>query len=42
MTWLFLDRFQAPGWAWGVMVTLWVIVGAVTLHDYFTAEDVEL
>lgn len=40
--WLLLDRLQPPGWVWGVAGTLCVILAAIDLYDFFTAEDVEL
>lgn len=39
---LVLDRFNVPGWAWGIFGTLFTIVFIGSLIDFFTAEDVEL
>lgn len=39
---LLLDRLSAPGWLWGVMGTLFVIVWAVSLFSLFTQKSVEL
>jgi hypothetical protein len=49
--WLFLDRFKAPGWAfgafWTVMALLWVVAVGLVLARFWakaeelTATDVE-
>jgi hypothetical protein len=42
VVWLLLDRFDPPGWVWGVVATLCAIILALSLWDIFSAEDVEL
>lgn len=34
--WLFFDRIGAPGWAWGVLGTLGVIVWVACIYGVFT------
>jgi hypothetical protein len=42
VVWLLLDRWQPPGWVWGVVGTVCAVVFIASLIDFFTAEDVEL
>lgn len=39
---LFLDKIHAPGWVWGVMGTLMVLVWAVSIYNLIVEEKVEL
>lgn len=39
---LLLDRFQAPGWVWGVLGTLLAILWIVAVHKMFTQKQTEL
>ncbi len=34
--WLYLDRFNAPGWAFGVMWTVAALLTIGSLVDFFT------
>jgi hypothetical protein len=40
--WLLMDRFNPPGWAWGVVGTICAVMLMASLVDFFGAEDVEL
>jgi len=42
IVWLLLDRFNPPGWAWGVVGTVFVFFWIVAITDIFVREDVEL
>lgn len=42
IAWLLLDRFSAPGWLWGVSLTLLAILWIASIYDVFTCEKVEL
>lgn len=39
--WLLLERLGAPGWVWGVVGTLVVVLWAGCLWDIFSSEAVE-
>lgn len=39
---LVLDRFHAPGWVWGVIGALLVIVWVSLIHDMATQKEVEI
>lgn len=38
---LLLERFNAPGWLFGVVFTFYGIVVALVLHGWFTSEYVD-
>jgi hypothetical protein len=40
--WLFLDRFEAPGWAWGAAGVLWLIMTTGFLVDAATSKKMTL
>jgi hypothetical protein len=40
--WLVLDKLNAPGWAWGVVATLMIILWIVSIIDIFIREDFEI
>jgi len=42
VAWLLLDRFQPPGWAWGVALTFCGLCLIAQLVDFYTAKDVEI
>ena len=43
MVWyLVLDKFSAPGWMWGVLGTLLIVVWVVAIIDIFNREQVEV
>lgn len=39
---LLLDRFDAPGWLWGAVGLLAVLVLIYAILDFFAAEDIEI
>lgn len=39
---LMLDRFQAPGWVWGVLGTLLAILWGIVVHRLFAQKQIEL
>jgi hypothetical protein len=39
---LVMDRFNAPGWAWGVVGTCAVVGIVLCITDFFLSEEVEL
>lgn len=40
--WLALDYYQAPGWLWGVMATLFSILWIVGIYTVGTQEEVNI
>lgn len=40
--WLLLDKYQPPGWVWGVVMTLVGLVLLVQFVDAVTAKSVEI
>ena len=40
--WLVLDRLEAPGWVWGVVVTLTAAAWIVWIVDVLNRDDVEI
>lgn len=40
--WLLLDRFDSPGWVWGVVGTLVVALWFVWIADVLQRDDAEL
>lgn len=39
---LLLDKFQSPGWVWGVNVTLMAILWISAIHGIHTETDVKI
>ncbi len=42
VVWLLMDRFDPPGWLWGVIGCLCALLLAASVYDMLEAEDVEL
>ena len=42
MMWLLLDRFQAPGWVWGVVGTVVVLAWIGTIALIWNSKSVDL
>jgi hypothetical protein len=42
LVWLLLDRFQPPGWVWGVVLTFVGIVLLAQICDACTAKSIEI
>jgi hypothetical protein len=40
--WLLLDRWQAPGWAWGATGVFLALCWAVWTHDAYTRVSVDV
>jgi hypothetical protein len=40
--WLLLDRFKPPGWAWGVVGTIFVFLWIICLIDLSREERIKL
>lgn len=42
VAYLMLDKFNASGWVWGVVGTIFFLVTIVSFHDIMTEDEVEL
>lgn len=42
VTWLLLDRLDAPGWAWGIAITLLVLVWVAQIAGMIREDNVDL
>lgn len=39
---LMLDKFNAPGWLWGVLGTVMAIIWIACIVEIYTCEDVDV
>jgi hypothetical protein len=42
VVYLMMDKFHAPGWLWGVVITLWVIIWATVIYMMAVQESTEI
>ena len=42
VTYLYLDKFNAPGWVWGVVGTIFAIFWIASIISFFISDSVDI